>query len=81
MFLYWHLSSLMVRLSEDTETAEEYLPASHHEGSRTRLPVNVFPVQRLSELSRLLTFWVYVTRPAHKLGSSSIFRTVWQTPC
>lgn len=35
MFLYWHLSSLMVSL-QALKLLKEYLPASYHEGSKIR---------------------------------------------
>ncbi len=61
---------------------KENLPASYHEGSKTRLRVNVFTVQRLSPVSRLPTpSSVYVTPWRTNWALSSTFRTVWRTPC
>ncbi len=61
---------------------KEYLPASYHEGSRTRLPVSAYTVPRLSPVSRSLTpSSACVTRWRTNWVPSSIFRTVWPTPC
>ncbi len=62
---------------------KEYLPASYHEGSKN--PVareRVHSAASLSRVSRLRTpSWVYVTQWRTNWVPSSIFRTVWQTPC
>lgn len=61
---------------------KENLPASYHEGSKTRLRVNVFTVRRLSLVSRLPTpSSAYVTLWRTNWALSSTFRTVWRTPC
>ncbi len=63
------VSSLTARL-QALKLLKEYLPASHHEGSRTRLPVSAYTVPRLSPVSRSLTPSPGVCHSmAHKPGS------------
>ena len=61
---------------------KEYLPASYHEGSKNPVARERVHSEQLSRVSRLRTpSWVYVTQWRTNWVPSSIFRTVWQTPC
>lgn len=61
---------------------KEYLPASYHEGSKNPVARERVHSAATIAVSRLRTpSRVYVTQWRTNWVPSSIFRTVWQTPC